>query len=119
MSHHVSVRLPDGRDAMADYRQPVARVMQRVLSRVITPAPGSGKADAADLAIISTWLDEHPEQACSPFHCALHGPAFPGYSTLCAYCHGERPADVVISRFYRWFCNMECADAWAREYIGG
>ena len=62
MSHHVAVRLPDGREAMADYRQPIVHVMQRHNKRLMTdPQNKTGKgvgsqADLDDFAIIAEWF---------------------------------------------------------------
>ena len=61
MSHHVQVRLPDGRDAIADYRQPIAGVMKRIIACYREGQDG----DPGDYAIVAGWLDEHPEQACT------------------------------------------------------
>jgi hypothetical protein len=64
VSHHVIVGLPDGRAAIADYRQPVVHVMQRVHARIPDAHPDVA-AQQADLALIADWLDRHPEQACT------------------------------------------------------
>ena len=60
MSHHVAVTLPDGRDAVADYRQPIVHVMRRVHDATSNGQP----QNPADLAVIADWLDRFPEQAC-------------------------------------------------------
>jgi hypothetical protein len=69
MSHHVAVRLPDGRDACADYRQPIVWIMRRCLVRVAHPPKDEtkregGPGDLADKALIAEWLDRCPELAC-------------------------------------------------------
>jgi hypothetical protein len=62
MPHHVLVRLPDGRDACADYRQPVVTVMRRILAACSAGQLG----DNADYALVAEWLDYCPGQACLP-----------------------------------------------------
>jgi hypothetical protein len=69
MSCHVVVRLPDGRDACADYRQPIVWIMRRVLVRINVPPTNpdrqtGGPDDLADKALIAEWLDCCPELAC-------------------------------------------------------
>jgi len=89
VSHHVLVRLPDpdGRTAIADYRQPVVHVMHRILARrMMTPAdcrrnpdkaPGSA-ADLADYELIAEWLDHCPDAQCHiPCDSCTHEPARP------------------------------------------
>ena len=62
MSHHVMVRLPDGRIACADYRQPIVVVMRKINRQRSQCRPvGSALLDE-----VAAWLDEHPEQACDP-----------------------------------------------------
>jgi hypothetical protein len=61
MSHHVCVKLPDGRTAVADYRQPIVGVMYRVHKQAMRSEPGSPD----DYALIAEWLDLCPEQGCS------------------------------------------------------
>jgi hypothetical protein len=59
MPHHVSVRLPDGRVACADYREPAVRRM-----RAVNAALAGGRVP--DLALydpIVAWLDSHREQS--------------------------------------------------------
>jgi hypothetical protein len=74
-SHHPVIHLPDGRVAMADYRQPVVHVMRRVNNRIASMSRVQAAAESADdHATLGRWLDAHPEQACSHTHCALHGP---------------------------------------------
>jgi hypothetical protein len=98
VSHHVSVRLPDGREATADYRQPVVNVMRRHLQRVMddaerkagAPAKVGSPDDLADMALLAEWLDVTPELACDyppGTGCADHGPAQPD--------PGFRPAKYV------------------------
>lgn len=66
MSHHVGVGLPDGRHALADYRQPITGVMRRINQRLTTMSRRAAEAaSAGDFAIIGRWLDQHPEQACT------------------------------------------------------
>lgn len=51
MSYHVAVRLPDGREALADYRQPIVEVMRRVHKRIMDDPlnkTGKGKGSLAD-----------------------------------------------------------------------
>lgn len=92
MSHHVAVRLPDGRQAVADYRQPITHVMQRIHHRSVSDplnrrGHGTGSPDdLADYALIAEWLDHCPEQQCPPESVmsprgdadCTHGPAEPG-----------------------------------------
>lgn len=61
MSHHVVIRLPDGRDAVADYRQPITHVMHRIHNATLD----GREHDPADYALIGEWLDLCPEQACT------------------------------------------------------
>lgn len=71
----MAVRLPDGRDVMADYRHPVVGVMRQVLGRrMMMGLNAAEEASAADYAVIARWLDAHPDEACSARHCAMHGP---------------------------------------------
>lgn len=59
MPYHVVIRLPDGRIACADYREPVASTMHqinRALSECRTPDP-------ALYPPVSAWLNAHPEQS--------------------------------------------------------
>jgi len=53
VSHVVRVRLPDGRIAEADYREPVVKAMRRVLAARSNGRDGT----AADYAPIAAWLD--------------------------------------------------------------
>lgn len=75
MSHHVAITLPDGRLAMADYRQPIVTVMRRINDRLMTNRTTADALSAADYATLGRWLDTHPGQACSHTRCAPHGPA--------------------------------------------
>jgi hypothetical protein len=77
MSHHVAIGLPDGRTAMADYRHPIVNVMRRVNKRIMTDRATAAAASAADFEVVARWLDTHPDEACSPAHCAPHGPVSP------------------------------------------
>ncbi len=60
MPWHVSVRLPDGREACADYREPeVIRPMRKInaaLSRGAVPDPALYEA-------VGRWLAGHREQS--------------------------------------------------------
>ena len=59
MPWHVAVRLPDGREAVADYRDPVVPAMRKInqaLSRCLRPDPGL-------YGPIAAWLDTHREQS--------------------------------------------------------
>lgn len=66
MPLHVVVKLPDGRFAYADYREPVVPAMQRYLKATAiertVPKP-------KDVAAIGAWLDRHVAQsaACEDF----------------------------------------------------
>lgn len=67
----MTIRLPDGRDAVADYRLPIVKVMRRVNQRIMLDhgnrtgrGPGSAR-DLADKTEVAQWLSSHPEQACS------------------------------------------------------
>jgi hypothetical protein len=64
MSHHVVVRVPDGREAVADYRLPIVKVMRRINRRIGTDAK-NGPADLRDKQRVTEWLDTSPEQACT------------------------------------------------------
>jgi hypothetical protein len=35
--------------------------------------------------------------------------------TMCAWCQLNRPVQSVITRWNRWFCDQDCADAWERQ----
>lgn len=66
MPLHVVVKLPDGRFAYADYREPVVPAMQRYLKATAidhtAPRPG-------DMAAISAWFEANAAQsaACEDF----------------------------------------------------
>jgi len=63
MPLHLVVRLPDGRDAWIDWREPIAAWRKGAASRCLT-AIGDGKqALPADLAEVAAWLDAHEEQS--------------------------------------------------------
>jgi hypothetical protein len=68
MSHHVMVGLPDGRAAIADYRQPVTHIMRLVNNwlerRGRQEDPGPKVTEA--YAMLGRWLDAHPEEGCTP-----------------------------------------------------
>jgi hypothetical protein len=81
VSYHVAVGLPDGRDAVADYRQPVTHVMHRINRQLAQGKPP--KPD--DLALVAEWLDHCPEQACSMALIAADGWA--GKDTGCGGRH--------------------------------
>ena len=53
MSHVVAVRLPDGRRAVADYRDPIVTVMRRVNKRLMAGQRGTDE----DYRLIGAWLD--------------------------------------------------------------
>jgi hypothetical protein len=83
MSHHVFVELPDGRQAVADYRQPVTNIMNivnnwlMIRQRGEEPPPKVTEA----YAMLGRWRDTRPEEACTwqqvrDGTCA-HGPAEP------------------------------------------
>jgi hypothetical protein len=62
LPHHVVIRLPDGRVACADYRDPVVAPMRRVneaLSRGERPPLRCG----AEYAAVAAWLDAHAAQS--------------------------------------------------------
>jgi hypothetical protein len=61
MSHHVACALPDGRHAIADYRQPITRIIRRVNARTAARLDG----DPDDYRTIAAWLEEHPGHACT------------------------------------------------------
>ena len=59
MPYHVVVRLPDGRLACADYREPAAAPMHK-----INAALSEGRsADPALYGAVAAWLDGHREQS--------------------------------------------------------
>lgn len=62
MPHHVSVRLPDGQVACADYREmPAAGLMRR-----INAALARGRApDPALYEAVAKWLAGHREQSAA------------------------------------------------------
>jgi hypothetical protein len=59
---------------MADYRQPVVHVMRRVLRRRAEGEEGT----PMDYMLLAEWLDNCPEQQCSPARECAHGPAEAG-----------------------------------------
>lgn len=62
MSHHVRVRLPDGRLACADYRErAVVAEMRRVNAALAVGAAPPGEAYQA----VAGWLDRHREQSAA------------------------------------------------------
>ena len=59
MPWHVVIRLPDGRTACADYREPIARPMHKV-----NAALAESRAPAPELfEQVAAWLDSHREQS--------------------------------------------------------
>ncbi len=66
MPLHVVVRLPDGREATADYRDPIAPAMRRYLRAT---SVDHKPPDPRDVAAVSAWLDRHAAQssACDEF----------------------------------------------------
>ena len=52
--HYVHVRLPDGRDALASYDDPVVPVMRRILKAT---GMDHKEADPRDYAAVARWLD--------------------------------------------------------------
>jgi len=91
-SHHVSVTLPDGRGATADYRQSIVHVIRRVLACVGT----KDSPDPADWDLIGDWLTRHPEQACTAEQVrtgtCTHPPASPEPYTPPRYKPDDTPA---------------------------
>lgn len=72
MSHHVAVRLPDGRHAVAGHTDPVAADMRRINREIAlgkTPPPGL-------YAPVTAWLDGHREQSAA-CHAWIYGPGLP------------------------------------------
>jgi len=88
------VGLPDGRAAVADYRQPVTRVMRQVNewleSRRRDEEPPPEVTEA--YAILGRWLDDHPEDGCTMEQVrdgtCTHAPAEPGEFTPPPYRDG-------------------------------
>lgn len=72
VSHHVIVRLPDGRLAVADYREPVVRAMREINRWAMGGRKGPMPPDAA--AAVAAWLDKHGDEVkqCAGGKCA-HG----------------------------------------------
>lgn len=59
MPWHVGIRLPDGRHACADYREPIVGTMRKVNN-----ALSQGKPAAPALYdAVTAWLDTHREQS--------------------------------------------------------
>ena len=73
MPHHVVTRLPDGRLACADYREPVVPRM-RVVNAAL--AAGGVVLDPALYDPIAAWLDGHREQS-AVCHAGLSPRALP------------------------------------------
>lgn len=67
MSHHVIVGLPDGRSAIADYRQPVTHIMGIVNNWLMT----RGRDEAPPVKVgeaytmLGCWLDTRPDEGCT------------------------------------------------------
>jgi len=69
---HVVIRLPDGRVACADYREPIVGPMRK-----INKALSEGKQpDGALFEPVSAWLDGHVEQS-AVCHAGLSPAALP------------------------------------------
>lgn len=62
MPWHVAVKLPDGRHAFADHRDPIVKVMRRIHKR----APREGAPD--DIQTIAAWLDTHTAESAACQH---------------------------------------------------
>lgn len=79
MTLHLVVRLPDGRQACADYREPVAAPMRRI-HRAVSEGR---RPDPALFEVVSAWLDGHREQSAV---------CYAGLSPAALPCgHGEPP----------------------------
>jgi hypothetical protein len=76
LTYHVCVGLPDGRRAIADYREPVVRIMRRVNDAIAIAGPGSMAGTPDDYAIIAAWVDANQAQVdrCAA-HLSPNGPA--------------------------------------------
>lgn len=61
MPYHVVIRLPDGRFACADYRDPVARHMHKINGALSQGKPGRPALYDA----VAAWLDAHREQSAA------------------------------------------------------
>lgn len=85
MSHHVMVSLPDRRELIVDYRQPIVQVMRRVNARLATGQPGT----LEDYAVLGRWLDAHPDLVCTMIQVrdgtCTHPDATPDHVRLPAY----------------------------------
>jgi hypothetical protein len=79
---------PDGREVIADYRQPVVHVIRRATSR----------NDPADWVTLGRWLDSHAKQACTSEQIrddtCTHPPASPEPFTPPKY--REQPASTLF-----------------------
>jgi len=66
MPWHVYTRLPDGRTAVADHRDPIVRIMRRMRR----DSPNSN-----DLAALQIWMDKNAEQSeqCKAGTCGHDG----------------------------------------------
>ena len=71
MPYHVVVRLPDGRAACADHREPVTRWMHRINQALGEQKPGA----LEDYEKVAAWLDVNAAQSAR-CHAGLawHGP---------------------------------------------
>jgi hypothetical protein len=67
MPWHVHVKLPDGRRAAADHRDPVVPIIRRIHAHKLNGIP----VRPGDYAQVSAWLDEHTDQsrACADGTC--------------------------------------------------
>ena len=72
MPYHVIIRLPDGRFACADYREPVARPMHKINRALSEFRP----ADPALYGTVAAWLDAHQEQSAA-CHAGLSAAGLP------------------------------------------
>lgn len=61
MPWHVIIKLPDGRTACADHRDPIVKTIRR-----------ARKNDPADVEEVNRWLDAHEQQSadCHAGTCA-------------------------------------------------
>ena len=60
MPHHVHVRLPDDRDAVANYDDPIIKVMRRIHMDSIDPKK---TVKDEDNQAVSEWLDANSAQS--------------------------------------------------------
>ena len=60
MSHHVAVMLPDGRNAVANYDDPIVKVMRRIHMDSIDPKK---TVKDEDNQAVSEWLEANSAQS--------------------------------------------------------